>query len=121
MKKILLLILFLISSNVLAEWVFLGTNTDNSNFYIDPQTIEKEGNKVRFWEKVNLGKADDDVKSIRGYREIDCKKKTYTVLSATFFSESDFQGNMELMNIDSKIIYIAPNTADEEVMNYVCK
>lgn len=53
MKKIFFLLTILISLNVLADWIFVITNTSNDYFYIDPQTIAKEGNKVRFWTKTN--------------------------------------------------------------------
>ena len=121
MKKILLLILFLITSNVFADWLLIVTSVDDDYFYIDPETIEIEGNKVRHWRKVNFSKTESGMRSNRVYQEIDCKKKTVTILSYTTFSEIDFQGNMNTFNPEPQISYIAPDTVNDAYMDYVCK
>jgi hypothetical protein len=122
MKKILLLLTILISSNVFADWVLIGTTNEDDNFYIDPETITKKGNKVRHWRKANLGKTESGIRSSRVYQEIDCEQKTVLVLSMTFFSEIDFQGAMNNTANPKPIAdYIAPNTVNDAFMDYVCK
>jgi len=49
MKKLFLtLMLVVLSSNAMAEWVEIGA-TDNSTLYFDSNTIRKSGNKVKMW------------------------------------------------------------------------
>ena len=125
MKKILLLILFLISSNVFAiaaNYVFIAKSTPPHNFehYVNQETISKIGTKRRFWEYSNNL---DDNDSIRVYKEIDCELKTSTILEVTKFSNLDLRGDILLSGKPSKIDYeyVAPNTIENEVMLFVCK
>jgi hypothetical protein len=45
-KLILILLLAVLSSSAMAEWIKVGAN-DNSTIYADPATIRKEGNMVK--------------------------------------------------------------------------
>ena len=122
MKKILLLLTILISSNVFADWVLIGGTTDGSSMFIDKDTILKESHKVKFWRKINYINTESGMLSSRTYEEVDCKKRTLMTLTFTSFSEIDFQGKM-LTNFDPspKIEYIAPDSMDEIVFDFMCK
>ena len=122
MKKILLLILFLITSNVLGDWEPVTFNTLNSLIFVDKDTIRKRGNKVEFWQKINFNTPTTEVKSMRSFIEIDCKERTQTSLDVTAFSERNLQGNiLSTFNPPRKIVYLAPDTAGDEILKYVCK
>ena len=122
MKKIFFLLTILISSNVFAEWVFIGGTDDGSSMFIDKDTILKESHKVKLWKKINYGKTEIEVLSTRSYEEFDCKKRTKIVLSVSGFTEFNFEGKMiTSFNPPPKIDYIAPGSMDELMYNYVCK
>ena len=122
MKKILLLLTILISSNVLGDWVPVTLNNRNALFYVDKDTIRKQGNKVEFWQKINFNTPTTEIKSIRSFEEIDCKDRTQTSLAVTTFTELNLQGNIILsFNPPRKIDYLAPDTSGEAILKYVCK
>lgn len=122
MKKILLLLTILISSNVFADWILLGGSEDMSSVYVDLDTILKEGKKTKFWRKVNYVNTVSGMLSSRTYEEVDCKKRTIITLSFTAFSELNFEGKMlSSFEPPPKIEYIAPDTVDELIYEYVCK
>ena len=122
MKKILFLLTILISSNVLGEWVPVTVTIDNIMFFVDKDTITKKGNKVKYWQKMNLYTTDNEIKSIRSFHEADCKERTSKKLDVTSFNEIDFKGKM-LANFEPSPTndYIAPETSGEIIFNYVCK
>ena len=122
MKKILLLLTILISSNVFADWVLIGGTPDGDLMYADKDTILKERNKVKFWRKINYINPINKMASSRSYEEADCKKRTLMTLTFSSFSENDFQGKMlSSFEPPPKIEYIAPDTMDELIYEYVCK
>lgn len=122
MKKILFLLTILISSNVLGEWVPVTVTIDNIMFFVDKDTITKKGNKVKYWQKMNLYTTDNEIKSIRSFHEADCKERTYKKLDVTSFNEIDFKGKMVANYKPSPTNdYIAPETSGEIIFNYVCK
>lgn len=48
MKKIILLMLLVTSTNTMAEWATVGTFYGD-NYYYDTQSIVRNGNKVKIW------------------------------------------------------------------------
>jgi hypothetical protein len=66
MKKILVLLLLMVSTNVMAEWTEVSSSNDVAGLtvYVDTGTIKRKGNKVKMWSL-------DDFKTVReseGYR-----------------------------------------------------
>lgn len=121
MKNIFVLILFLISSNVIAEWVFYSESNNGNTFYLDPDTIEKNGQKVKLWAKVNAP-SNSHLKSFRDFIEIDCKNKTKLLFQRTGFSEIDLNGEPFADDSYRNILdHIAPGTIDNRLFKYVCK
>ena len=89
-KTILMMLLSVISSSAVAEWIEVGRNiTVGVVFYADPTTIHKSDEKVKMWILVDLepgeGHSRDKVfKSIKTQREYDCKKKQHRRLYHAF-------------------------------------
>ena len=52
MKKLIpMLLLVGVSTNVFAEWTWVGTNSNGGiTAYVDFATIHKKGNKVKVWD-----------------------------------------------------------------------
>ena len=125
MKKILLLLTILISSNVFADWVFVtyAPAPDNIDYYIDKSTIKKNKNIARVWAKLNYFEKDEfGDQSYRILYEINCKDELFTMLDASAFQEIDFKGKMTSITLNGlKPQHIPPNSTISEVMNVICK
>lgn len=86
-KRTLLLALLLATSSAQAGWVLVVQN-DDIDFYIDPETIRKDGNLVRVWEIQDLKQRDKGGRlSLRSRNEYDCVQERYRFLSISTHSE----------------------------------
>ena len=86
-QKIYFLLISLFTFPVYADWVLVSVNDVSDEFYIDSETIIKDGNKVNCWEKIHFSDQSQEFKSVRIFEEIDCKKRTHITLQVTAFSE----------------------------------
>ena len=110
MKKVLVLLLLMVSTNVFAEWLRLGEVDDgDSTFYVDLETIKRKGNKVKMWD---LSDSKTVKKTLGGKEyfsslnriEYDCEEETRRILDAYRYS-----GNMK----NGGIVFSYPNVKDE--------
>jgi len=122
MKKLIFTLLMILSYSAWAEWVLVSQN-DETQIYIDPATIRREGDLRRFWTLTNLkvrNKSGD--MSWRSRDEINCKKERDRSTSITTFSESMLggrvTGNFNYPN--GEWSDIAPSTLMSFAMAYVC-
>ena len=92
MKKLLLtLLLAVVSSSAIAEWVEVakgGEETETITAYADPDTIRKTGNRVKMWVLVDYKKDEEEsgILSARLKEEYDCKEKKQRILFMAFYS-----------------------------------
>ena len=122
MKKLIFALLMFISCSLRAEWVLVGEGP-SGNKYIDPATIRREGDLIKYWALSNIRVRNKEGNmSWRTREELDCKKERYRTTSLTSFRDSMLGGritsNFNFPNAEWN--YIAPDTLDEEVMKYVC-
>ena len=120
MKKLTLLLLLMVSTNVMSEWKPIGFS-DEQTQYVDLESIRKKGNKVKLWFLLDLKKVkiieNKSILSIMGHEEYDCKEETTKVLDMFFY-----EGNMKNKEIFSEVnihdepTSIRPNTV--ESLNY---
>ena len=84
MKKLLLtLMLAVVSSSAMAEWVEVGHANQQGvyiNVYADPATIRKSGNTVKMWSVYDYLEAKNNpnlptFRSIKRQEEYDCKEE----------------------------------------------
>jgi hypothetical protein len=124
MKKLLFFLLIFISSSAWTGWVpIANSDSGDTEFYVDPATIRKEGVLRKFWKMVNLKNRNKngDI-SFRFRDELDCKEEKFRNLNITTFSEKMLSGEItNNFNTIGKWVYIAPGTLDEAVMEYVCR
>lgn len=100
-KRTLLLALLLATSSAWAGWV-LAAQSDDNDFYIDPETIRKDGNLVRVWEIQDLKQRDKVGVSSRRLRvEYDCKQERRRILSSSEHSEPMAGGKILLISTES--------------------
>ena len=124
MKKISFLILFIISSNIFAEWTLVTFSAKDSVFFIDKETIVKNNSKRKFWVKTNTPNANTgDSKSSRTFNEVDCNDRTIAILSFTGFTEIDFLGEVTVSGKPSYVdhSFVPPDTINEALLEFVCK
>jgi hypothetical protein len=127
MRKFLLgLVLSLVATVASAEWVLLGQSSRGDKIYVDPATKSRNGNIVRMWSLSDYAKPQvSDTKpysSDRGYFQFDCAERTSQLLRLTSFTGPMLTGEMEgSVNNPGKIIFIAPDTVQEALLNFACK
>ena len=123
MKKIIIACLLATSAaSTFAEWTaFFETGT--STFYIDYESIRKEGSNRKFWYLSNAKQRqnDDEGMSRLVRPEVDCKEERYRLLSNAVYSES-MAGGQVLFNRSSLGPWaeIPPGTAVASMLKIVC-
>ena len=123
MKKLLFLTLLCISSLVKAEWTLISKNDSGDLFFLDFNTIQRNGKLVRVWEKTEYSNNEGGSKSARIYREYDCEEKKVRFLSLQAFTGANLTGeNLSPANSKpSDWIFIPPNTPFAFNMSVACK
>ena len=125
MKKILLVLLFSISSIAHAQWSLIDTS-DDAAFFIDYSTLQQAGQYKRVWRKTEYFPNSEmtvkhNVRSVRRYVEHDCREKKTRNLSFSAFKQSNL---VELIQNDNKTDewnFIAPDTYSMFILEAVCK
>jgi hypothetical protein len=76
MHKVIFILLAVISSDVMAEWVFVVRNKEKTlTVYADPTTIRKMGNKAKMWTLYDYKEIKmPGIISVRQKKEYNCKK-----------------------------------------------
>jgi hypothetical protein len=98
MKKILIIIIFNLSSivNANAEWSYVETITrgdDNVvNIYIDPSTFKKDNGYSYIWKLEDLKIPFKKVKSSASHYQIDCNLMRSKTLQYVFYSDQMGKG-----------------------------
>ena len=124
MKKLILLLLLLVSTNVFSEWTKVGSrsfNTSSDDGYVDLGTLKKKGSKVTMWSLINQ-KGYHNTSVIVLY-EYDCNERTIKELQSVFYSGA--MGSGEVTNEDSatserKSRPIDPSDIDEKFFSNAC-
>lgn len=108
-KTILAMLLAVMTSSAIAEWVAVGAN-DGGDIYADPSTIFSEGNQVRIWTLIDykmprvFGRLKP-LMSMKVQTEFDCKEKQSRGLSFFAYSGNMGSGDAENMS-EAGIAYI---------------
>jgi len=121
-KAILMLMLAVVSSNAMAEWVGVGKN-ENFIVYVEPSTIRKSGNKVKIWSLHDYKTAQGSIPymSSRLEREHDCIEKQSRQLFLAFYSKNMGRGGSIWKDTEPRNwLPVAPGTIKEIVWKYAC-
>lgn len=127
-KVILVMLLAVVSSNAVAEWIPIGNNkTNDFVMYVNPSTILKSGNKVKMWELLNYKSAkpskNGSFLSMKRQAEYDCKDMQSRVLALVVHSESMGDGNIVYSSLDAipeNWQPIPPETISENLWKFAC-
>ena len=77
--KYLLALLMLFAPPAWAGWTFVTQDVNENSFFLDFETLRKDGNLRKVWQKVELAKANKfEWVSTRQRNEFDCKNETKT-------------------------------------------
>jgi hypothetical protein len=121
-KHCLLALVILFAPPVWAGWTFVTQDVDGNSFFIDFETLRKEGNLRKVWGKTELSKVNKfDWSSTRQRNEFDCKNETKTILSVSAFSKGNLQGEklFDANKITDKED-VAPDSVDWSILKLVC-
>jgi len=123
MKKIIFILLLLVTNSVYAEWTELGQDKD-TEYYYDKSSINLVGNFGRVWRYNNNKQVNINYKSVVALDEYDCINKTRKIVSFSEYSEYDLKGT-ETQIAESLLPktgnFVRPNTIDSLLMKMACK
>ena len=99
MKKILILLLLMVSTSVFAEWTRVTESADGDiTAYADSETIKRKGSKVKMWSmndyKTVHSLDNGGYLSGASYDEYDCKGGTKRMLDLYLYSGNMRQGDI---------------------------
>jgi hypothetical protein len=98
-KVALLMLLFVVNGNAIAEeWVAVNHN-EYATGYVNPATIVKEGNIVKMWSLVDCKAVSYFIGgspfiSIKSYEEFDCMEKKLRTLAYSMYSGKMGEGEV---------------------------
>ena len=133
MKKVLVLLLLMVSTSVFAEWTPVdGSKDGDMTVYIDFGTIKRKGNKVKMWKlydfktvkKLAVKKLGENDRYLSGvfYTEYDCEEETGRMLDLYLYSGNMRQGDIVYShkNIKEEAESIIPQSIEESLFKIAC-
>ena len=124
MKKLVVLLLLMISTNVFAEWTPVDTSSDGTQTaYLDIDTIKRKGNKVSMWMMIDYKTVQEGgfLSAVSRF-EYDCEERTSRMLDFVWY-----KGNMmskdvlfgdSYMKLEARSI--SPSSMDETILKIAC-
>lgn len=126
MKKLLsFLILIVVSSSSMAEWILIGGN-DNFTLYSDPATVVESGSMVKMLRLTDFKTVQRiDSKyylSTKRQDEYDCVKEQYRIIYVNAYTENMGEGNvvMKVVNKPGYWKLILPGSQGEAAWKFAC-
>lgn len=127
MKKVVVLLLLMVSTNVFAEWSKLGDSSDKeSTVYVDFETIKRKGNKVKMSYLLDF----KSVKTIGNisflssvfYTEFDCEEETGRLIDASLYLRNMLMGGVvdSMSNMKNEPTSIQPLTTEQLLFKIAC-
>ncbi len=123
-KAILMVVLTAVSGGAWAQqWVSVSLGAESGFVhYVDPSTIRKTGHLRRYWTLTDLAQPDKaGNRSYRGFLEVDCREARHRSLQEDYFRGQMATGERSGgVNSSGEWSYVAPGTAGELEMKFVC-
>ena len=129
MKKVLVLLLLMVSTSVFAEWTRVGSSDDGMTSYADSETIKRKGSKVKMWRLFDFktiqkglgGESERHLSSV-SRDEYDCEGETERQLDIHWYSSNMGQGEIvwSLTNIKNEAESILPESIGETLFKIAC-
>lgn len=112
---------------LLLDWEEIAESSDGSKFYVDPDTIRKNGHRVKVWELVDsktvaYSKSDKpSYLSIKLQHEYDCKEEQYRSLALSYHSGNMGSGKVSDSDADTtKWEPVPPRSMAETMWKFAC-
>ncbi len=123
-KLLISILLILVSTSVMAEWTLIDSN-DETNTYVDLNTIRKIGNKVKIWSlldhKTARALSSQSYSSMKIHYEYDCKNETGRLLFITAYSgKMGTETPILPQSADSSADPIIPDSIDQSRFEIAC-
>jgi len=124
-KRLLTLMLAVVSSSAMAEWVHVSGN-DRFTLYADPTTISESGNVVKMLRLTDFetpqGNIGEHYMSTRRQDEYNCVKGQRRIIFITAHSENMGEGYvvMRVVKKTSDWKSISPGSQGEAVWKFAC-
>ena len=124
MKKLILLLLLIVSTSVFAGWTVIDKSSDGTQTaYVDIDTIKRKRNKVSMWIMIDYKTVQEGgfLSAVSRF-EYDCEESTSRMLDFVWY-----KGNMMSKDVlfgDSNMKLearsISPSSMDETILKIVC-
>jgi hypothetical protein len=104
-----------------ANWVYVTKSTKNAVFYYDSDTIQRAGNQVTVW--VKLDHSRDKTEKAREKKVLyryDCVNRTLTILQVTIYYPNGKNETLALDTYQQNEIAVTPDTVSEAMLEAVC-
>lgn len=128
-KAILMMLLAVVSSSAMAEWVVVTRSENGANtVYVDPATIRKAGNKVKMWELFDYKTMQAQVSnrglpymSSKSRSEYDCKEEQSRTLASSYHGENMGGGGVIYTDDEpGKWRPVSPESINEALWELAC-
>ncbi|MDP2761779.1 MAG: hypothetical protein Q8O64_15555 [Sideroxyarcus sp.] len=123
-KVILVMVLAVVSSSAMAEWVNVGSN-ENLAIYVDPATVQRVGNMAKMWHLTDFKRAKKDMGewylSAKDQNEYDCKEVKLRRCASSQHSKN--MGGGKVVYSDSYITKwrpVPPDSGIEIMWKFAC-
>ena len=128
MKKLLItLILAVVSSSAMAEWVFVGEDAHRTiNIYVDYNTIRKTGNMVKMWSLYDY----KTVMSLAGYKylsqklqnEYDCQEEKSRIIVNIYYDRNMGGRAISPLSRYTPDVWVSvpPGSVNEHILKIAC-
>lgn len=105
-----------------ANWVYVGENTNNAAWYYDSETIQRSGNQVTVWEKIDASR-DKTVKmrESKARARYDCAERTRTLLQVTTYYPNGKNETDIAKTYEQEEDAITPDTMADAMFEAVCQ
>jgi hypothetical protein len=125
----LMLVFTMMASKELSAqiWDHLITTKETTEYYIDPASIVKKENIVRYTQLINYPKGYDDanqnIHSIQQFKQINCKEELITTISMIAYSGINARGDILTLSVgrENKLLKINQNSISGLYRDEVCK
>lgn len=125
LRKLVILMLTLTCVSAHAGWSRISY-FDQGDFYIDRDTIKREGDRCEVWSMLDYRSPQMDTsgkiyRSTRSMLQFDCTHKMARAVHMTFFSGSRLGGNeISKMGSLKEWAAVPPDTPIREILKLVC-
>lgn len=123
-KFILIMVLAILSSNAMAEWIRVNS-TDEFTAYVNPSSIRKNGNRVKMWSMYDFNQMQNQgngpFMSAVNQSEYDCKEEQGRMLATTGYYGNMSKGRTIFSAAQATgWMPIVPGSIDNALWNAAC-